>query len=128
MIICREDQSVVMQIAGEDARVLKVLLSPALNEGLVEIAAGYSIIPPGGHSDKTAHIEGEMFYICEGSGKILVENETEPIWPATVVWVPPLKMHQLINDSTATLKILWVLCPPGREKAIIEHADKKQGS
>jgi hypothetical protein len=28
----------------------------------------------------------------------------------------------IINDSDQELKILWVLCPPGREEGIIENS------
>ncbi len=125
MIINNEEKSCVMHITGKDESILKVLLSPALNDGLKEISAGYSIIPPGSQSDKTGHIEGEMFYICEGSGKVLVGNETEAVSATTTVWVPPHTVHQLINDSDDILKVLWVLCPPGRERNIIENADVK---
>ena len=123
MIISNEEKSCVMHVVGNDERILKVLISPLLNAGLKEISAGYSIIPPGSQSDSAEHVEGEMFYICEGSGKVSVGNETEAVFPTTTIWVPPHTMHQLINDSNSIMKVLWVLCPPGREKNIIENAD-----
>ncbi len=123
MIINDEKGSHVMHIEGEYERTLKVLISPMLDEGLKELAAGLSIIPPHSRTDHISHIEGEMFYICEGCGKINVGEETQKVSPGTVVWVPPYIKHQLSNDSESALKALWVLCPPGREENIIRNAE-----
>ena len=122
MIISNEDKAEMLHVTGKEARTLKVLLSPELHPGLEEIAAGYSIIPPGSRSDRIAHVEGEMFYVCDGRGKILIGDETSELFPTVTAWAPPNIVHQLINDGRETLKILWVLCPPGREKPIIEKS------
>ena len=121
MIIAAENQAFVQHVKGEVERDLKVLLSPALNEGLDQLAVGLTIIPPGSQSDKTGHVEGELFYVLEGTGAIEVEGEKAPVSKGTTVFAPPYAIHQLINNSGESLKILWVLCPPGREKAIIEQ-------
>ena len=122
MIINNEKNAPTQKVEGDEARLLKVLLSPAMHEGLTEIAAGYSIVPPGSKSDLTGHIEGEMFYVVSGEGKMLVGNEIQPIAPTSLVWAPPNVVHRIINDSDQELKILWVLCPPGREAGIIEKS------
>ena len=123
MIINDEKHAPTQVIEGEERRLLKVLLSPSLQEGLTEIAVGYSIVPPGSHSDLTGHVEGELFYVVSGEGKLLVDGETADLHPTSTVWAPSNKVHQIINDSDQELKILWVLCPPGREKGIIENSN-----
>jgi mannose-6-phosphate isomerase-like protein (cupin superfamily) len=127
MIICQEKQARVLRVTGQDERTLKVLISPALNAGLTELAAGLSIIPPRSQSDRVGHAEGELFYVCEGQGRILIGEETADLVPATVVWAPPHTVHQLINTGADILKVLWVLCPSGRERSILAHAADATG-
>jgi mannose-6-phosphate isomerase-like protein (cupin superfamily) len=67
-------------------------------------------------------ITGEMFYVITGKGSIRAGEEIEALIPAKAVWIPEGIRHQLLNDGNETLKMLWVLSPPGRERAIIEKA------
>ncbi|UCB45817.1 MAG: cupin domain-containing protein [Spirochaetota bacterium] len=124
MIIVHEESAPGLDIKEPFKRTLKVLLSPLINKELKSIAAGLTIIPSGGKSDNHEHPEGEMFYVVSGKGSIQVGEEVEVLIPGTAVWVQPGTSHQLCNDSDATLKILWVLSPPGREKAIIDKMHK----
>lgn len=124
MIINNEKGAPTWQVEGEEKRLLKVLLSPAMHEGLSEVAVGYAIVPPGGKSDCIGHKEGELFYVVSGEGKLKVGDEVAELSPTTTVWVPPYVVHQSINDSDQELKLLWVLCPPGRETGIIENSKK----
>ena len=111
-----------MEVPEPFKRKLKVLLSPALHEGLDSIAAGLTILPEGGRSDEHEHEEGEMFYVVHGSGRIKCGEEEEDLHEGTAVWSKPWTGHQLINTGKSTLKILWVLSPPGREKLILKKA------
>jgi quercetin dioxygenase-like cupin family protein len=120
MIIRKEKEAPTSNLQGPYARTLKVLLSPVLDPELTSLAAGLTIIAAHGRSDCIRHPEGEMFYVVQGRGSILVGEETEALDPGTAVWVPPNVVHQLVNDSTDGLKILWVLNPPGRESGIID--------
>lgn len=122
MIITRENSAPGIDIPEPYKRTLKVLLSPALHDGLESIAAGLTILPPGGKSDEHEHMEGEMFYVISGKGLINVGREQEELVPGTAVWAPQGTGHQLINPHDRFLKVLWVLCPPGREKAILKKA------
>lgn len=122
MIIVHEENAPKLDVAEPFKRTLKVLLSPVINSGLKSIAAGLTILPPGGKSDNHEHDEGEMFYVISGKGRIQVGKEMEVLISGTAIWVQSGISHQLLNDSDVTLKILWVLSPPGRERAIIEKA------
>lgn len=124
MIIAHEETAPGMEINGECKRILKVLLSPKLQSDLDAVAAGFTIIPPQSMSDPHAHVEGEMFFVCSGHGHVFIEDECEKIKPGTAVWGPPWKRHYLANTGMETLKVLWVLCPPGREEAILENKSK----
>jgi len=122
MIIAHEENAPMMKVPEPFKRTLKVLLSPAIHEELKSIACGLTILPPGERSDDHAHEEGEMFYVLTGKGRIQVGDEEAELRPGTAVWGPSGIPHQLINNSQNTLKILWVLSPPGREVTILENA------
>ncbi len=122
MIIVHEDSAPGIDAPEPCKRTLKVLLSPALHDSLESIAAGLTIIPPGGKSDEHEHVEGEMFFVISGKGQIRVGRDREELLPGTAVWAPQGTTHQLVNTHDSVLKVLWVLCPPGRERAILEKA------
>jgi len=123
MIIANEKNAPTLDVAEPLKRSLKVILSPVLQNGLKEIACGLTILPPSGRSDEADHIEGEMFYVISGRGIIRVGKEEAELVPGTAVWVPSNIFHCLINNSDTTLKILWVLCPPGRESEIVRRSN-----
>jgi mannose-6-phosphate isomerase-like protein (cupin superfamily) len=122
MIIARERGAPGIDVPEPNRRTLKVLLSPLLHEGLHSIASGLTILPPGGQSDLHAHAEGEMFYILEGRCMIVVGDEKEDLDPGTAAWGPPTVPHQLVNREDKPCRILWVISPSGRERAIIEKS------
>jgi quercetin dioxygenase-like cupin family protein len=122
MITRTEREAPTLNAPDPYRRRMKVLLAPLLDPQLNSLAVGLSIIRVGGKSDRAHHREGEMFYVVSGSGCICVGKEKKGVTAGTAVWVPPDVPHQLINDSGKTLKILWVLQPPGKEAAIIKAA------
>jgi mannose-6-phosphate isomerase-like protein (cupin superfamily) len=126
MIIATEDGAPAVEIAEPNRRTLKVLLSPLLHDGLRSIASGITVLPPGGQSDLHEHVEGEMFYVLSGRCRIVVGDEEEEMEQGTAVWGPPGLSHQLVNSEDEQCRILWVLSPPGRERAIIENSRKQR--
>lgn len=122
MIIANESNAPKQKIAKPFERTLKVLLSPVINKEIKSIACGLTIIPKGGRSEEDAHVEGELFYVIYGKGIINVNGEEENLIPGTAVWCPPDISHFLLNSGNKTLKILWVLNPPGREINIINKS------
>jgi len=126
MIVVHEDKAPAINVPEPFRRTLKVLLSPAMHPELKALALGFTILPPGGESDTHAHVEGEMFFVLSGAGCIKARDAKAQLTPGTAVWSPAGESHQLINDGRDTLKILWVLCPPGREAAIIEKASQEE--
>ena len=127
MIVIHEDDAPAMDVPAPHKRTLKVLLSPLMADGPQSIAVGLTIVPPGGQSDVQRHSEGEMFYVVSGHGLIEIENEQKELTPGTAAWSPPNTSHYFSNNSSEELKVLWVLSPPGREAAIVEHSDRRPG-
>jgi len=121
MIIADETTAPTMQVPAPFARTLKVLLSPVLHPELKSIAAGLTILPPGGKSDRHAHVEGEMFFIISGRGYLKSGEREVELTAMMTIWANPGEFHQLVNTGSETLKILWVLSPPGREADILKE-------
>ncbi len=120
MIIMHESDAPSLEVEGPYKRTLKVLLSRHLDSAVDSLAAGLTTLPPGCMSDYVHHVEGEMFFIISGEGTMRVEEETVPVKPGDAIWVPTGKTHQMANPGQATMKVLWVLSPPGREVDILK--------
>jgi quercetin dioxygenase-like cupin family protein len=119
MIIVHESTAPKLKIPKPYKRTLKVLLTPILHKEIRSIACGLTIIPPKGCSDNDSHVEGELFYVIYGRGTININGKEKKLTAGTAIWCPPHVSHFLLNNSSKTLKILWILSPPGRESAII---------
>ncbi|MHB9038687.1 MAG: cupin domain-containing protein [Armatimonadota bacterium] len=124
MIVVHEDNAPTAHVPEPYRRTLKVLLSPVLHARCPDIAVGMTILPSGGMSDEHAHAEGEMFFVLAGNGRVKTEGGMVTLTPGTAAWSPSGESHQLVNDRDGALKILWVLCPPGREADILKNANR----
>ena len=126
MIIGNEKNAPAQYTDLPDKRVLRCLLSPHLNKDLTQIAAGTTTMESGCTSELHSHVEGELFFVISGKGKYFENGETVAFETGTAIFSPPFTPHQMINDGADDLKVLWVLTPPGREKAIIDYAEAAQ--
>ena len=126
MTVTHEEAACSYDAEPPYARTLKVLLSPLLQEEVDGFAAGFTLLPPGGGSDYARHREGEVFCVIYGEGEVKTEGCSHPVRPGTMVWCPPWDYHQLVNTGDKTMKVLWLLIPPGREDGIIELSRKRE--
>jgi quercetin dioxygenase-like cupin family protein len=97
---------------GEFARTIKHLSAP-WTLGSQYIWMGLIDYEPHCTSNMHSHeIQEEVFYCISGAGEILVDGERQQIVPGTCVYVPPQKIHQIINNSDEVLKVLSTVSPP----------------
>lgn len=52
----------------------------------------------------------EIIYIIKGSGRVLYDNEYEPVKEGQCHYCPKGHFHSLINDSAADLHFFAVVC------------------
>lgn len=98
--------------SGENARVIKHLCAP-WTLGAENVWLGVIDYEPFKNSNKHAHEEQEeVFYCISGSGEVDVDGERQPLNPGTTVYVPPKKLHQIINNTDQVLKVLSAVSPP----------------
>jgi mannose-6-phosphate isomerase-like protein (cupin superfamily) len=107
---------------GENARVIKHLCAP-WTLGAEHIWLGVIDYEPHRTSNLHSHDhQEEVFYCISGEGEILVDGERVAIEPGTTVYVPPKKMHQVINNTDKVLKVLSTVSPPfQREQYAKDH-------
>lgn len=94
------------------ARTLKHLVAPwTLQSDRVWV--GMSKVDPDSRSNPHSHkMQEEVFYVVSGRGEIEVDDESEKVEPGSVVLVPPMAVHSLINTGDETLKVLSIVAPP----------------
>ena len=76
---------------------------PDLSAGLYRLEAGAS-------DPQSPHTEDELYFVVAGRGKITVSDETRPVAPGTLVFVPALAPHRF-HDIAVTLELLVVFGP-----------------
>lgn len=106
-------------------RLLKVLVSPKRDNELQNMSVGMTIISPGNKTKYAAHeTSEEIMYVISGRGEALIDGVKSKICPDMLINVPIASMHQLINTSDESLKMLWVFSPPGPEEEYIDILKK----
>jgi len=63
-------------------------------------------VAPGGHTPHHAHWFEHENFVIEGHGTVTIGEETYPIGPGDVVFVPGDVKHQYVNSGDQPLKFL----------------------
>ncbi|ARN73904.1 cupin domain-containing protein [Oceanicoccus sagamiensis] len=67
-----------------------------------------AIFPPGETAPAHSHANmTEVFFVQSGRGIIIVEGKEIPLSPQTTVTVQPNESHEVINNSTEDLIVLF---------------------
>jgi len=59
----------------------------------------YFEIGPSGHSSLEKHVHTHVIIGARGQGHLRIEGETRTIRPFDIAYVPPLQVHQLLNEN-----------------------------
>ena len=103
-----------------DTRFRRIVLSPLLDEKVTGISVGIVVLPPGTKSGLHKHPVPETMLVISGRGKVQVGEEIRNVEPEVLIYVPPHKQHQFINDTKEELKVVWIFAPPGEEQEVID--------
>src|SRR5208282_3102632 len=88
-------------------RTLKVLLCPQINK-TQNASLGMTILEPGNSSSAHSHsVEEEIWFVVSGTGLATVAGETIKISKGTAIYVPPGQVHQLVNNGSEQMQVLW---------------------
>ena len=60
-----------------------------------------------------AHVDPmeEIYFVLQGSGEIVVDDETRQVGPGDATWIPTRSSHSLLNNAEENLVILVVTSP-----------------
>ncbi|MCL4488860.1 MAG: cupin domain-containing protein [Chloroflexi bacterium] len=75
-----------------------------------QYSAGLFFVRPGtkGHADKHVGQE-ELYYIFQGRGTVVVDDEPHKLEAGDVVFIPDGLTHYLINDGPQPLGLFWAI-------------------
>jgi mannose-6-phosphate isomerase-like protein (cupin superfamily) len=80
--------------------------------GSKNIAMGINETYPGSMVPEHKHdVEEETMYFISGQGKFVTEDEEIDIYPGTVVYNPPGKLHKILNTGDEVLRFIWIYSP-----------------
>ena len=90
-------------------------LTPATT-GFEALAMGYQTIAPGCRVREHSHGDQIELQICfRGRGRVMVDGVSHPLIPGTACFLGYDVKHEILNDSTEDLVMMWVITPPGLE-------------
>jgi quercetin dioxygenase-like cupin family protein len=90
-------------------------LTPATT-GFEAQAMGYQTIAPGCRVREHSHGDQIELQICfRGRGRVMVDGVSHPLTPGTACFLGYDVKHEILNDSTEDLVMMWVITPPGLE-------------
>jgi len=72
------------------------------------ITMGVCEVPPGAKLDAHYHAEHEVYYVQNGSGKVLLGKKTITVEPGSCIFVPGDLTHGIKNQGEYTLTLLWI--------------------
>ncbi|MEM7209112.1 MAG: cupin domain-containing protein [Pseudomonadota bacterium] len=98
-------------IDGEDGRedvIRWKTFAGADNDSTNGISFGVCELPSGAKLQAHQHAPPELYYVTEGSGEVLLENEVQSVSPGSIVYLPPYLEHGIRNTGQETLTLFWM--------------------
>ena len=80
------------------------------------LSMGYQTIAPGGRVREHSHGDQIELQICfRGRGHVMVDGKRHELVPGTACFLGYDVKHEIVNDSTDDLVMMWVITPHGLE-------------
>lgn len=93
---------------------------PALfpgSTGFDGLSMGFQTIEPGGRIREHSHGEQVELQICfRGQGRVMVDGAAHRLIPGTACFLGYDVKHEIVNEGTDDLVMMWIVTPPGLEK------------
>lgn len=106
---CAQVEGVVIDKPFE--RMVKVLVDRQNQDVVQDISITMGIIAPQSKNDLHCHEGVEILYIASGYGKAVVGDREYPLKANHLIIAPPGVMHQQVNESDETMRMLAVWTP-----------------
>ena len=93
-----------------------VIKADSVTTGSTLLAMGTQLLPGGEQIPVHRHEhQDEILFIHEGHATGVVGDSSLPIEPGTTIYVPRGLWHGVQNTHEQSVKIVWVVAPPGLE-------------
>jgi mannose-6-phosphate isomerase-like protein (cupin superfamily) len=83
----------------------------SLAAGVTNFAMGTATIAAGASNSGTHEGQDEVVYFLRGDGRAFVGNDTTPIQPGLVTYVPRGTRHGFISTGSSPIEFVWVVVP-----------------
>lgn len=90
---------------GGASGVKYLLRGPRIDWGVILLLPGEQL---GGHYHNEVE---ETFYVLQGQGRFIVNDEPYAVAEGDVLRMEPTDRHDIVNDSQAPLKMVFIKCP-----------------
>ena len=81
-----------------------------------DLSAGLYVIEASGTDPQSPHTEDELYYVVAGRGVVSVGEETRPVVPGSLVFVPARVPHRF-HEIAQRLELLVVFGPAEGDRA-----------
>lgn len=80
------------------------------------LSMGFQTVAPGGRIREHSHGEQVELQICfRGRGRVVVNGASHPLVPGTACFLGEDVKHEIVNESSEDLVMIWIVAPPGLE-------------
>ena len=88
----------------------------------IEMSGGFARFQPGGRLPAHLHDFDESICITDGRASCLVEGRRYSLSGCATAMVPRGRVHYFVNDSPATMDMIWVYAGPMPERIVVDEA------
>jgi quercetin dioxygenase-like cupin family protein len=88
----------------------------------MEMSGGYGVFRPGGRLPAHVHDFDESICIIQGNATCVVEGRRYKMSDNSTALQPRGRVHYFINDSDATMAMLWVYAGPSPIRIIVDES------
>jgi 2-keto-3-deoxy-L-rhamnonate aldolase RhmA/quercetin dioxygenase-like cupin family protein len=87
----------------------------------IEMSGGYGLFHPGGRLPAHVHDFDESICIIGGTATCIVEGRRYPLSGGATAMVPRGRVHYFINETDATMAMVWVYAGPMPERIVVDE-------
>ena len=97
-------------VAG-DGSLLRELLHPDKDDAEIRYSLAHATVPFGQATRPHRLTTAEVYYIIEGFGEMVIDDESEPVEPGSTVYIPPGATQSIENTGDHELVFLCIVDP-----------------
>jgi mannose-6-phosphate isomerase-like protein (cupin superfamily) len=99
------------QFVAGDGSILRELLNPLRDAVRVSYSLAHAVVRPGQATLPHRLKSAEVYYIIEGAGEMMIENERAKISAGQAIYIPPGSVQSIRNTCGGDLIFLCIVDP-----------------